>query len=162
MALDVGLPAGRLPRHECARRQSTAISRMRCGSSTCWAAEHQASTRPGCQQRGMHDKGCRPRRPKTPRMVIGEAGAQRGLLGAKQHSATALTANEAQRANESLALVLAFFLRAFAASPPWHPNRRSVSCVRTALPRVAPPAGAGDQKIAQSKQRAGLLAPSRR
>jgi hypothetical protein len=46
--------------------------------------------------------------------------------------------------------MLAFFLRAFAASPPWHPNRRSVSCVRTALPRVAPPAGAGDQKIAQS------------
>jgi hypothetical protein len=52
--------------------------------------------------------------------------------------------------------MLAFFLRAFAASPPWHPNRRSVSCVRTALPRVAPPAGAGDQKIAHGeKHRAG-------
>lgn len=54
------------------RRQSTAIL-----SSTRCSLQHQASVRPGyvplCCSRLLHDKGCTS---QTPRMVIGEAGAQ--------------------------------------------------------------------------------------
>ena len=77
--------------YECWRRQSTAINRVHCGSSTSTSrtssSQHQASPSARVSaERHTHTIRAAlslPSQSKPPRKVIGEAGAQTGLLKAK-------------------------------------------------------------------------------